>query len=171
MVSVEYTEDVALNKHAKEAILSADYIILGPGNYYCSVIPNLIVNGCKDAISNTQAKLIFPVNLTNKQGHTLHWKVSDYVYDIESYLGRSVDIILINNCTPSEDQIMYYKMEEGDGVLTVDDMGNDTRVIRDNLLSDTIITYNKADTVSGLRSFIRHDKTKLREAFIKICGE
>lgn len=163
-----YTEGVRLNPHAKEALLQADLIILGPGNYYCSVVPNLIVNGFRGALQESQAKIVFPVNLTNKQGHTLHWKVSDYVRDIEQYLGRSVDYILLNNESPSEEQIVHYKMEEGDGVLTVDDMSNDVRVIRGNLLSYALIHYDKSDVIQGVRSFIRHDKDKLAQTIASL---
>jgi uncharacterized cofD-like protein len=63
---IYYEKDVLLNEHAKKALLKADIIILGPGNYYCSVIPNLIVKGFKETIKKSKAKIIFPVNLTNK---------------------------------------------------------------------------------------------------------
>ena len=168
ITSISYTEEACLNPHAKDAILKADVIILGPGNYYCSVIPNLIVEGFKDVLQKSSAKIIFPVNLTNKHGHTLGWKVSDYVKDIEKYLGKQLDYIVVNSQTPSEEQITHYKMEEGDDVLTEDDMGDDSRVIRGVLLSHAIIKYNEADTIQNLRSFIRHDKDKLAEAIAKI---
>lgn len=166
--SITYTDGVTLNPHAHDAIEGADIIILGPGNYYCSLIPNLIVGGFKEAIQKTEAKVIFPVNLTNKHGHTLNWKVSDYVRDIEVYLGRKVDIIMLNKELPTEEQILLYKMEEGDGVLTVDDMGDDVRVMREDLLYHDTITYPKTDIISGTRSFIRHDRNKFREVIAKI---
>lgn len=168
ITSIAYTKGVLLNPHALEAIMSADIIILGPGNYYCSVIPNLIVEGFKEAIQKTQAKVIFPVNLTNKHGHTLNWKASDYVGDVEKYLGRKVDIIVINKELPTEEQVTLYKMEEGDGVLTVDDIGDDIRVMREDLLYHDAISYPKTDTISETRSFIRHDRNKFREAITKI---
>ena len=106
--------------------------------------------------------------MTNKQGHTLHWSVSNYVNDIETYLGRKVDIILVNNEMPSEEQVNHYKMEEGDGVLTIDDMKDDVRVVRENLLSKNIVGVHAKDAVSHLRSFIRHDKDAFREAIMKL---
>jgi uncharacterized cofD-like protein len=166
--SITYTERVTLNPHAYDAIQAADIVILGPGNYYCSVIPNLIVEGFKEAIQKTQAKVIFPVNLTNKQGHTLNWKVSDYVNDIEKYLGRKVDSILVNNESPTEEQIKHYEMEEGDGVLTENDMKDDSRIVYEKLLSHAIIKYDEADTIRNIRSFIRHDKDAFREAIAKL---
>lgn len=168
ITSISYTEKVVLNPHAKNALTNADIIILGPGNYYCSVVPNLIVDGFKEAIVETKAKIVFPVNLTNKQGHTLHWKVSDYVRDIEMYLGRTVDIILVNNELPTDEQVAVYKMEEGDGVLTIDDMENDARVVRENLLSHTVVRRNPADTLSSVKGYIRHDKDSFAQAVVKM---
>ncbi len=171
ITSITYTEEVLLNPHAHDAILEADIIILGPGNYYCSVVPNLIVKGFKEAIGTTQAKVIFPVNLTNKHGHTLGWKASDYVLDIENYLGRKVDVIVLNSEPPSEDQIREYQMKEGDGVLTEDDMEGDVRVMRKNLLSRAVITYPKSDIVQSMRSFIRHDKDTFAQAIATLLPE
>ena len=165
-----YKNNVELNENARYAIQRADYIILGPGNYYCSIIPNLIVNGFKEAIGGSKAQIIFPINLTNKMEHTTGWKVSDYVKDIEKYLEKPLDFILVNNEAPSEEQIEHYKLQEGDGVLVLDDL-KDKRIIRTSLLSHLFITYNKADVIQNIRSFIRHDSEKLAEVINKIINK
>lgn len=153
-----YKNNVKLNKNAKLAIEQADYIVVGPGDYYCSVIPNIIVDDFKDAIFYSKAKIIFPINLTNKNGHTLHWKTSDYLKDIEDKLGKSVDIILVNNEAPSKEQVSRYELQEGDGVLVQDDL-NDNRVVREVLISHLIPSTSSLDIVK--RSFIRHDSLKI----------
>jgi uncharacterized cofD-like protein len=165
--NIYYKNEVELNDNAREAILKADYIIIGPGNYYCSVVPSFIVNGFKDAIIESKAKIILPINLTNKLGHTTGWKVSNYVNDVEKYLGRLVDIILVNNEEPSAEQIERYKLEEGDGVLIADDF-KDGRVVRDALLSRVIPQKIKGDFSPNTRGFIRHDSEKLAECLKKI---
>lgn len=162
-----YKKDIFLNEHAKESILDADIIILGPGNYYCSVVPNLIVNGFKEAIKESKAKIIFPVNLTNKLEHTSGWKVSDYVKDIEKYLNKSIDIILVNNEKPSLEQTKLYELEEGKGVLVEDDF-NDERVIRAELLSTVMFKPQYDEKMKATRGFIRHDSQKLAESIKKI---
>lgn len=168
--SISYREDVHLNEHACEAILNADCIVLGPGNYYCSMLPSLIVKGCKEALMKTQAKIIFPVNLTNKQGHTMHWGVTEYVTDIEKYIGRKIDYVLINNELPSQEQIDFYQLQEGDGVLVIDDYKGDNGR-RDHLLSHAIITQQPGDIIFGTRSFIRHGSQLISKAIIKIVFE
>jgi uncharacterized cofD-like protein len=162
--SISYQEeDVVINEHARQAIRTADYIILGPGNYYCSIVPILIVDGLKEALHESHAKIILPINLTNKHGHTMHWKVSDYVEDIERYLGRHVDIVLINNENPTTDQLEIYQLEEGDGVLVEDDYIKENG-IRAPLLSHAIIQKTEGDIIHSLRSFIRHDSSKFAKA-------
>jgi len=165
--NIFYKNNVELNPHAKEAILKADYIILGPGNYYCSIVPNLIVDGFKEAIVQSKAKIILPINLTNKLGHTTHWKVGNYVDDVEKYIGKLVDFILINNEEPSLEQIERYKFESGDGVLVEDDF-KDARVVRGALLSHIIHEPLARDLSPHTRGFIRHDSQKLADYLKKI---
>ncbi len=164
-----YKKEVYLNEHAKKALLEADVIILGPGNYYCSVIPNLIVNGFKEAIKKSKAKIIFPINLTNKLEHTKGWKVSDYVKDIEKYLGKKVDFVLVNTEKPSKEQIGRYQLEEGKEVLVADDF-NDNRVIRASILSHILHEKAKEDIHQSARGFIRHDSEKLAQCINKIIS-
>lgn len=164
-----YKEKVELNKHAKSAIDEADYIIIGPGNFYCSLIPNMIVDGFAFAVKSSKAKIIVPINLTNKKGHTINWGTSKYIEEIEGFLGRKVDIVLINNEMPTEEQIEKYKLQEGDGVLVVDDFNSSGyMVVKGDLLSHRVIESNKADSISSVRSIIRHSGTKLAETIKEI---
>ena len=51
-----------------EAIRSADHIIIGPGDLFTSIIPNLIVPGVKKSIQDTAAQVLYTVNImTNSQ--------------------------------------------------------------------------------------------------------
>src|SRR5690606_16057572 len=51
-----------LNIDAKEALEIADFILIGPGDLYTSVMPNLLVAGVPKIIKNSKAKKIFVVN-------------------------------------------------------------------------------------------------------------
>ncbi len=155
---------VEINELAKKAIIEADLIVLGPGNFYCSLMPNFIVDGFKEAINESKAKIVLPVNLTNKKGHTLFFNVSDYVREIESMLDKKIDYIICNNETPSDEQIEMYKVEEGDGVMVLNDMKEDKRIISTPVLSHEIIVKSEHDNVASTRSFIRHDSKKIAEA-------
>jgi uncharacterized cofD-like protein len=163
-------ETVSINPHAKDAIECADYIIIGPGNHYCSILPNLIISGCRNALAKSTAKIIYIPNLTNKKGHTLGWTVEDYVNDIESYLGKNIDIIVVNDEAPSNEQVKIYQLEEGENVLTKNTTSDDERIITKPLMSRHIITNNPHDSIGHLRGFIRHDSQKLGKILEEIIN-
>lgn len=48
--------DWELNPRAYEAIMSSDYIILGPGDFYTSIVPNLIVKMNERSITKNSSK-------------------------------------------------------------------------------------------------------------------
>lgn len=165
VTEISYLNKVKLNPLAEKAILSADYIIIGPGNMYCSIIPNLITVGFKEAISKTPAKIIFLINLVNKQGHTMNWGIQKYVTTIEHYLGRKLDLVLTNKEAFSPEQRERYLKDSGEEIFIKNDF-DDVRIVREDLVLNKIFNQSKGDSVK--RSLIRHDPKKLRDALTKI---
>ena len=85
---------------AKRAILEADLIILGPGDLYTSTIPNLLVEGVSQAIAKSQASVFYICNLMTKYGETQNFAVSDFIKEIQHYLGpaaKKLKKVLVNN--------------------------------------------------------------------------
>ena len=163
---IYYASGVHINSRVKEELLAADIIILGPGNYYCSILPNLVVEGMQEVLQASQARIIFPVNLTNKKGHTDHWSVSTYVEDVQRYIGRNIDLVLINNRVPTDEQLAIYETQEGEGVFVADDLGKEINVTRQELLSHDNMPFqkSKADVIPAIRGFIRHDSDLFAKA-------
>lgn len=86
------------------AIASADLIVLGPGSLYTSIIPNLLVPAVADSICKSQALKVFICNLMTQPGETDTFTVSDHLRLLASYLGRSVDVCIINSTPIRTDQ-------------------------------------------------------------------
>ena len=83
----------------KKAILGANLIVLGPGDLFTSLVPNLLVKGVNEAIRNSVGKLVFVVSLMTKHGETDNFKASDYVREIRKYLGSASEklgVIIVN---------------------------------------------------------------------------
>jgi uncharacterized cofD-like protein len=94
---------VTANPKAIQAILDADAVVLGPGDLYTSIIPNLLAGGISIALAGTKATRIYVCNLMTKPGETDDFKASDFVREITRYLGGpSLDWVLINNRAVSE---------------------------------------------------------------------
>src|SRR3989344_2150773 len=82
--------EAQLNPDAKLAIEKADFIIIGPGDLYTSIIPNILVKGVSDVIKGPKAKKIFVMNLMTKFGQTTNYTAQDHVNELEAYLGKKV---------------------------------------------------------------------------------
>lgn len=93
---------------ALEAIAQADFIVIGPGSLYTSIIPNLLVKGVPEAIINSRAHKVYVCNVMTQKGETDNYTVSDHVRALLAHAGfpngsqagakhRFVDRVLINN--------------------------------------------------------------------------
>src|SRR5947209_3938650 len=78
------------------AIEQADLVVLGPGDLYTSVIPNLLVGGVAGAIRASQARKVYLCNVMTKHGETDHYAASDFIRAINRYLGGPVDCAVLN---------------------------------------------------------------------------
>jgi uncharacterized cofD-like protein len=84
-------------KEAIRAIRRADVIILGPGDLYTSILPNLLVDGIAEAICSSDAHKIYVCNLMTKHGETDGFRASDFVREIQRYLGGGVDRVVLHD--------------------------------------------------------------------------
>ncbi|MCX6732871.1 MAG: YvcK family protein, partial [Candidatus Roizmanbacteria bacterium] len=81
---------------ALQRIIESDVIVIGPGDLYTSIIPLFLVDGMKQAFQTTQAKIVYVVNLMTKSGQTNNYTAKDHVRDIEQYMGRQIDKIIMH---------------------------------------------------------------------------
>ncbi len=158
---------VEANKDAKLAIKNADIILIGPGDLYTSIIPNLLVNGISEAIKKSKGKKIYVLNLMTKYGQTTSHTAKDHVEDLEKYIGKDIlDVVLVNKKTPKKETLAWYKDFEEHPVIADLSRDNKFQVISENLIKDLILDKNPSDILR--RSIIRHDSEKLANAIMKI---
>jgi uncharacterized cofD-like protein len=144
---------------ALQAIKKVNYIVLGPGDLYTTLLPNLLVNGVTEEIKKSKARLVFISNLMSKIGQTRNKSQKEIVEIVEGYLGRKIDYVLVNNGRLPEQAYQRY-IEDGEHVLE-DDLhdGYGRTVIRKDLIGSDPIKKQKGDKLK--RSLIRHDSEKL----------
>jgi uncharacterized cofD-like protein len=102
---------------AIRAIRRADTIIIGPGDLYTSLIPNLLVPDIARAVRESDAEKVYICNLMTKHGETDGFKASDFVSEIHRYLGGRVDRIIVNNGSFPADVLKTYAEERSEPVL------------------------------------------------------
>ncbi|MDQ1344357.1 MAG: putative gluconeosis factor [Patescibacteria group bacterium] len=141
-----------INPRAREAIINSDYVIIGPGDLYTSVVPNLLCSGMREALEQSDAKIIYVCNIMTKHGETDGYGVEDFVTVIEKYLGEGrIDYVLVHSGEIGEGLAEKYAQKEGKFPVRI---GNPEflrkkgcRIVERDLASE--------------RDYIRHDPKKL----------
>ena len=132
------------------AIRKAAMIILGPGDLFTSILPNLIVPGVTEALRATRAPIYYVLNLMTKYAETHRFKARDFVIELEKVMGRSLDGIVYNTAMPSEALRKAYAQQKAELVKVDQSDGwwQDRHLMAADLL----------DTTGGI---MRHDAGKL----------
>ncbi len=160
------------NPKAVAAIEQADCVVIGPGNLYCSIVPNLLVKGIPEAISRSRAVVVYNCNLMNKAGHTDGFTVSDYVAEIERFIGKGrVNFATFNNRMPEKDLLERYG-EEGKSLVAVAAEDEDFsevsfRPLPADLISSRPFVQKAGDPLR--RTLIRHDPDVLAALIVQNC--
>ena len=80
---------------AVEAIRDADWVVLGPGSWFSSVIPHLLVPDLREALEQTSARVLVVLNLEGQQGETQGWAPEDHLGALLAYApALRVDVVL-----------------------------------------------------------------------------
>jgi uncharacterized cofD-like protein len=161
---IALTPPAKISSLAQQAIQEADVIIIGPGDYYASIMAVLAVDGVKEAFQRTKAHLIYILNLMTRLTQTPDMTAQDHVDGIEQMIQRQVDTVLVNNeSIPAQTLELYQREKE---FPVVDNLGEDPRVLRASIISDTLVQAPAYDTAH--RSLLRHDSEKLQEVFSQL---
>ncbi|MGV0109674.1 gluconeogenesis factor YvcK family protein [Arthrobacter sp. CP30] len=82
---------------ALEAIELADWVVLGPGSWYTSVLPHLLLPELRDALCRTSARRCLTMNLSNDTKETQGMSAIDHLRVISRYAPEfTVDVVLVD---------------------------------------------------------------------------
>lgn len=155
-----HSDTIAIYKPVLNAIENADYIVIGPGDLYTSIVPNLIVPGLWESLSQTKALLIYVVNIMTKFGETNNYKASDFVSTLETFTRRKIDVVVLNDKKPAPSLLERYKKQKSEFVeINGESMPSEKR------------NYISADLLEPSRAIVRHDPVKLSNTISKIISE
>jgi uncharacterized cofD-like protein len=148
------------NPKAIQALREADAIVFGPGDLFTSVLPNILVNGVKEAIGQSSAKKILVTNIMTKYGQTDGFKASGFAKVLAEYLGSKIDVAIVNNKKPKAEWLEKYKEEKAEFVEpdTSEIEKSGAKVVAADLVSSYEFQRTSGDIL--LRSFLRHDAEK-----------
>ena len=104
-----------------EAIESAHAIVMGPGDIYTSILPNLLVEDVAPAIGRSDAVKVCICNLMTKPEESDGFTASDFVNLVREYLGTTspLDYLVVNNA-PFPDKLLDRYRSYGQYPVEVD---------------------------------------------------
>lgn len=152
-----HSDSISVYPPVIEAIGDADYIIIGPGDLFTSIIPNLIVPGVREAVQSAACKILYVLNIMTKFGETHNFTGQDFVMKLEDCLSRQVDGIIYNEKRPDEQILEQYRKQKAEFVEIREG---------EEWLGDRILYASDALDVTG--GIVRHDSRKLASQVQKI---
>ncbi len=153
-----------VNPRAVKAIMTADIVSIGPGNFYCSILPNLAIPEINEAIKKTKALVVFNCNLVNRVDQTIGFDLDDYVSLVHRYLKYDrINVATVNKTLPigcCSYDLVTFKPEKNPQ--------RKYKVYRFDLVDKEASKFSSSDEIAYLRSPFRHDGEKVGKALIKI---
>jgi uncharacterized cofD-like protein len=113
--------EVSIHPVVADAIPTFDAVIIGPGSFFTSLVPPLLVKGVKEALAQMPGPIILIANLLTEGSGTAGSSAADAARWISRLVGRPVDVVIANTGGPSQEAVLRYAAEHkhplGLGVL------------------------------------------------------
>ncbi|MEU5852551.1 gluconeogenesis factor YvcK family protein [Saccharopolyspora shandongensis] len=100
-------EEPAACPQAVEAVLGADLVLLGPGSWFTSVLPHLLVPELHEALVSTTARRVVVLNLVPQPGETAGFSPEQHLAVLSQHAPRlRVDAVLADaDSVPTPDRL------------------------------------------------------------------
>lgn len=142
-----------------KAIEQAEYIIMGPGSLFTSIIPNLLIPDIRDAIARSSVPRIYVCNIMTQPGETDGYTVADHIRAIDRISGGKIfDAVLVQGRSPSVQSLRKYA-DEGSHPVYLDreevtKLGR--RIVQANVMNE-----------NPQSSYVRHEPKLLARALFR----
>jgi len=102
---------VSIHPTVAEAIRSFDAVIIGPGSFFTSLMPPLLVRGVKEALSQMDGPIILIANLLTEGRGMSGFTAADAARWVSEAIDRPVDVVIANDGRPSNSAVTRYAAE------------------------------------------------------------
>lgn len=112
--TIWHQPEVVCEPDAYALIRAADWVLIGPGDLYTSVLTNLLVKGVSRAIRKSRGRKAYLCNLMTKPGETGGYTARDHVREVIRYLGSDcLDLALVSDTKiPPRAKKIYDTMDQ-----------------------------------------------------------
>ncbi len=100
-----------IHPSVNDAIRTFDACIIGPGSFYTSLMPTLLVDGVADAVRATSVPIVVVTNILTEGRGMQGFSVGAAVRRVGEALGRPVDVAVANTANPGPEVLDRYAPE------------------------------------------------------------
>src|SRR5262245_11235118 len=101
----------AIHPVVARAIRDFDAAIIGPGSFFTSLMPPLLVRGVKEALAEMRGPIILIANLLTEGRGMEGFTAADAARWVSRAIDRPVDVVIANTGRPSAETLMRYSAE------------------------------------------------------------
>ncbi len=120
--------EVQIHPPVADAITGFDAVVIGPGSFFTSLMPILLVKGVAEALRQVAGPIVLIANIVTEGRGMQGFTVADAVRNVNEAIGRPVDVVLVNEGYPSADALDRYVAEHKE-LLGVGDVPQGCEVI------------------------------------------
>lgn len=160
---IYYKEEPKVLDEVISSIKEADLIIFSMGSLYTSILPNIICNQVKDALTIAQAPIMYLCNAVTQPGETDEYTVGDHVELINQYLeNKKIDVVIASNTKIDKKIAEKYENEEQKDPVKID-YGKLNKIgvelIEADLIvvEDNVLRHNSMKLSSLIFSYLMRD--------------
>lgn len=161
---------IEANPRALAAVEQADAIIVGPGNFFSSILPIFLVENLKEAVRRSRAKKIYVANLFTQKGHTDTFTLSDFLKIFLQYIGEDIFTHILANSHPIPRAVVEKYANEmiGAAVQIPKTLKKDERFIGRPLANAAPRPISVFDPIAKMRTPFLHNQKKLARAIMEL---
>ncbi|MDQ3068977.1 MAG: 2-phospho-L-lactate transferase CofD family protein, partial [Acidobacteriota bacterium] len=134
--------DVDIHPAAAGAIRSFDAAVIGPGSFYTSLMPILLVKGAREAFASVDGPIVFVANLLSEGLGMEGMTAARGASLIEEAIGRPVDVIVFNTGRPPAEVLARYAAERKTP-LDLGDVSEGCEVVTGNFWRGDIARHDR----------------------------
>jgi uncharacterized cofD-like protein len=134
--------DVPLHDEAGKAIDALDAAVIGPGSFYTSLMPILLVQGAADAIRRVPGPIVLVTNLLTEGRGMWGFTAGEAVRRMGEVIGRPIDVVVLNTSNPSQATLARY-LEENKRPLERGDVPDTCEVVQGEFWSEEIARHDR----------------------------
>jgi uncharacterized cofD-like protein len=139
---------------AVAAVRDADWVVLGPGSWFTSVLPHLMVPELRDALVHTRSRKVLALNLVAQPGETEGFSPQRHLEVLGAHAPElSVDFVLANAATVADPEALRSAAKRLGAELVLDNVA----------ASD-----GSPNSAEGIPATGRHDPELLAAAYDRI---